>query len=176
MQRVVVVGSSGSGKTTVARELARTLGVKHVELDALHWGPDWTEASPDELREAVAREIDGGAGWVVDGGYHGKLGDFVLERADTVVWLDLPLGTCLIRLWHRTLHRLRHDVELWSGNRDTWRGAFWSRESLFWWTIRHHGARRRRAPARFARLPNLDVVRLRTPREVDAWLASETRE
>jgi adenylate kinase family enzyme len=175
VRRIVVVGSSGSGKTTVASELAERLGVKHVELDALHHGPNWTEASADELREAVSREIDGADGWVVDGGYHGKLGDFVLERADTVVWLDLPLRTCLIRLWHRTLHRIRDDVELWNGNRETWRGAFWGRESLFWFTIRIHRSRRRRWPARFAGLPRLDVVRLRTPREVDAFLARQAR-
>jgi hypothetical protein len=124
----------------------------------------------------VARELEGRDGWVVDGNYYGKLGDFVLERADTVVWLDLPLRTSLIRLWHRTLYRIRNDVELWNGNRDSWRGAFWGRESLFLFTIRVHNARRSRWPARFARLPNLDVVRLRTPRDVDAFLASEGRE
>ncbi len=102
--------------------------------------------------------------WVVDGNYSGKLGDFVLRQADTVVWLDLPLHTCLGRLWTRTTHRIRDDVELWNGNRETWRGAFWGRESLFWWTIRHHRGRRRRWPVRFAQLPNLTVVRLRTPR------------
>ena len=173
MQRVVVVGSSGSGKTTVAAALAQTLGVKHVEMDALHHGPNWTEASADELRAAATRELAGQDGWIVDGNYSGKLGDFVLLQADTVVWLDLPLRTCLVRLWHRTLHRVRNDVELWSGNRETWRGAFWGRESLFWWTIRHHAARRRRWPERFARLDHLDVVSLRTPREVDAWLATQ---
>ena len=91
MQRVVVVGSSGSGKTTVAAALAQTLGVKHVEMDALHHGPNWTEASADELRAAATRELAGHDGWIVDGNYSGKLGDFVLLQADTVVWLDLPL-------------------------------------------------------------------------------------
>lgn len=173
MRRVVVVGSSGSGKTTVARKLAATLGVSHVELDALHHRPNWTEATADELRVAVSREIEHLDGWVVDGNYYGKLGDFVLRQADTIVWLDLPLHTCLARLWTRTLHRIRGDVELWSDNRETWRGAFWGRDSLFWFTIRIHNARRRRWPARFARLSNLVVVRLRTPREVDAFLARQ---
>ena len=89
-----------------------------------------------------------------------------------MLFRSLPLRTCLVRLWHRTLHRVRNDVELWSGNRETWRGAFWGRESLFWWTIRHHAARRRRWPDRFARLPNLRVIRLRTPAEVDVLLAT----
>ena len=59
VERVVVVGSSGSGKTTVARALAERLDVHYVELDALHHKPNWTEASADELREAVHRELDG---------------------------------------------------------------------------------------------------------------------
>lgn len=172
MRRVVVGGSSGSGKTTVSRELAAKLGVHCVELDALHHGPNWTEATAEELRAAVARELDGRVDWVVDGNYQGKLGNFVLGQADTMVWLDLPLHTCLARLWRRTLQRVRDDVPLWNDNRESWRGAFWGRESLFWWTIRHHRRRRRVWPERFALLPELDVVRLRTPDEVEAFLAS----
>lgn len=175
VQCVVVVGSSGSGKTTVARALAERLDGHYVELDALHHKPNWTEAGPDELREAVTQELDGRDRWVVDGNYFGKLGYFILDQADTVVWLDLPLRTCLGRLWTRTQRRVRTNEELWSGNHETWRGAFWGRESLFWWTIRHHHARRRRWPVRFAGLPNLTVVRLRSPREVDALLSAASR-
>jgi adenylate kinase family enzyme len=172
VQRVVVVGSSGSGKTTVARALAERLGAHYVELDALHHRPNWTEASADELHDAVTRELDGRDRWVVDGNYHGKLGDFVLRQADAVVWLDLPLHTCLARLWTRTVRRIRTNEELWGGNRETWRGAFWGRDSLFWWTIRHHRSRRRRWPQRFAALPNLTVTRLRTPADVMRFLSA----
>ena len=172
MHRVSVVGPSGSGKTTVGRRLATLLDVPFVELDALHWGPNWSQASAEELRARVLAAIDGQKGWVVDGSYHSKLGDLVLQRADTLLWLDLPLRICLARLLRRTLERMRDDVELWSGNRETWRGAFWGRESLFWWTIRHFRRQRRIWPERLARHPNLNLVRLRTPREVDAFLAS----
>jgi hypothetical protein len=105
--------------------------------------------------------------WVVDGGYGGKLGDLVLERADLVVWLDLPLRTILSRLWRRTLHRIRNRVELWGGNRETWRGAFLSRESLFVWALKTHRARRRRYVERLARF---DMVRLRSQQEAESWL------
>ena len=99
-------GISGSGKTTFSAELARRLGVPHVELDALHWGADWTEASADELRARVAPVIAGDA-WVVDGSYSAKLGSLVADRAELVVWLDPPLAVTLRRLIRRTRARVR---------------------------------------------------------------------
>jgi hypothetical protein len=138
-----------------------------VELDALHWGPDWSEPSAEEFRARVEQALAGG-GWVADGGYHGKLGDLVLERAGLVVWLDPPLWAILGRLWARTLRRIRARDELWGGNRETWRGAFLSRNSLFLWALQTHRPRRRRYEQRLARF---DVVRLRSPAEIEAWLA-----
>jgi adenylate kinase family enzyme len=169
--KIAVVGTSGSGKTTVARELARRLGVLHVELDALFHGPDWTETPVDEFRRRVAAAT-GGSGWVVDGNYESKLGDLVLERADTVVWLDVPLHVALSRVTRRTIRRIRTGEELWSGNRESWRGGFFGWESMFVWTIRSHFRRRRQVPAQLARHPTVRVVRLRSPREVAAWLSN----
>jgi len=173
MRRVSVVGPSGSGKTAVGRRLAGLLDVTFVELDALHWGPNWSQASPEELRDSLVRALGGREAWVIDGSYYSKLGDLVLRQADTAVWLDLPLHTCLVRLCHRTVRRIRNDEELWAGNRESWRGAFWGRESLLWWTIRHYRRGRRVWPERFAEHPAVDVVRLRTPREVATWLATQ---
>jgi adenylate kinase family enzyme len=136
--KIAVIGTTCSGKTTVAKRLAEHHRVPHVELDALHWGPNWSEPSSEDFRARV-REPLATNGWVADGGYHGKLGDFVLEQADLVVdlvvWLDPPLWTILRRLWVRTLRRIRGRDELWSGNRETWRGAFLSRDSLFLWAL-----------------------------------------
>ena len=73
VRRVLVVGSSGSGKTTTARRIASELGVPHIELDAVHWGPDWTAATAGEMQERVREAIRPGA-WVVDGNYRSKIG------------------------------------------------------------------------------------------------------
>jgi adenylate kinase family enzyme len=162
-----VIGSSGSGKTTVAAELARRLGVPHVELDALHHGPHWTEATAEELRERVEAALAGLDGWVVDGNYMGKLGLWVVERADTILWLDLPLRTSLRRMWQRTSERIRGDVELWSGNKERWRNAFVGWNALFPFTVRAHFRRKWEWPRRLAHLP---VVRLRSAREVSRWV------
>src|SRR6266545_3515470 len=92
MRRVTVAGISGSGKSTFARGLAERLGVPYLELDELHHGPNWTEATADELRARVETAIAAAPeGWVIDGNYRNKLGDFVLAQADTFVWLELPL-------------------------------------------------------------------------------------
>src|SRR5947207_12507720 len=115
------MGGSCSGKTTLAGQLAERLGVPHIEIDALHHGPNWQEATAEELRARVDAALGGLDGWVVDGNYMGKLGLRIVEAADTVVWLDLPLHICLARMWRRTTSRIRGGVELWgTGNRETW--------------------------------------------------------
>ena len=167
MIRVAIVTSaSGSGGTTLGRELAHRLSVPFHELDAFHFGPDWTEATATELRARV-EPVLAEASWVVDGGYWGKLGDLVLERAELVVWLDVPRRIWLPRLVLRTLRRIMRRETLWSGNRETLRGAFFSRDSLLLYALRNFGRRRRRYPARLARFNH---VRLRSPREVERWL------
>jgi adenylate kinase family enzyme len=172
MRRVAVIGGSCTGKTTTSREVAARLGVPHIELDALHHDAGWQEAPAEVLQARVDAAIAAAPdGWVADGNYHGKLGTSVLERADTVVFLDLPYRTVLRRVLGRTLSRAFTGKELWNGNRETFRNAF-SRESIVWWVIRQHGSYRMKWPPRFEPLTHLTVVRLRSAREVRTWLQS----
>jgi hypothetical protein len=169
MRKVAVTASaSGSGKTTVGRELAARLGVPFVELDALVHGPNWTETPDDELRRLL-EPVLAGEGWVIDGGYRRKIGDLVLGQADVIAWIDLPLHVWLPRLLRRTVRRLRGTEEIWNGNRETLRGAIWGREALIPYALRMHFSRRRRYPTELARFP---VVRLRTQSEVAAFVES----
>jgi adenylate kinase family enzyme len=169
LRRVNVKGTPGSGKSTFAIELARRLELPYVELDALHHGPNWSEPTAEEFRARVREAMDARPdGWVIDGNYEGKLGDLLLAEADTIVWLDLPFHLKARRLWRRTIHRIRANVELWSGNRESWRGAFWGRDSLFWWTVKTHFRHRRTWPQRFA--GDERFVRLRSIAEAQAWL------
>ena len=172
-RRINVKGTSGSGKTTFAQELARRLGLPFVELDALHHGPNWAEPTDDEFRTRVREAIEAAPdGWVIDGNYERKLGELVLGPAEKIVWLDLPFALKVRRLWRRTIRRILDDVELWSGNKESWRGAFWGRDSLFWWMVKTHFRHRREWPARFAGDPRF--VRLRSVREAREWLDANT--
>lgn len=180
MRRVSVVGSTGTGKTTFARELAAILGVPHVELDALAWGPSWTLADAETL-QARARDAIAGDAWVVDGNYGGRgVRPLVWAKADTIVWLDFSLVVIYRRLWGRTLARIRDRRELWpgTGNRESIRDAFFSRESLFVWALRTYRARKRSYPPLLAAAEagGKFVVHFTRPADADRWLAQQRAE
>jgi adenylate kinase family enzyme len=168
--RIAVKGVSGAGKSTLSAELARRLGVPHVELDALHHGPNWSEPSAEEFRARVRAAMDAAAdrGWVIDGNYERKLDALVTDAADTVVWLDLPLPTLLLRLWRRTSRRITQNVELWNGNREAWSTALWGRDSLFIWAVRSYVRHQREWPGRYGSHPGF--VRLRSAEAARRWL------
>ena len=98
-QRILILGRTGSGKTTLARELAAARGVPHVELDSLYFGPDFSTAPPSILRERTSEAI-AGERWVTDGNKR-AVRDLVWPRADTVIWLDYGVHVSLWRLAKR---------------------------------------------------------------------------
>jgi len=168
VRRVAIIASaSGNGKTTLGRELASRLDVPFVELDAIVHGPNWTQLSDDGLRAALVPILPQ-PGWVIDGTYHGKIGTLVVDAADTIVWLDLPLRVWLPRLLRRTRRRIRGEERIFNDNRETWKTALVGRDALIPFALRSHFRRRREWPRRYA---GRNVVRLRTPQEVDAWLS-----
>ena len=171
MQRINVVGTSCSGKTTLARALSKRLDLPHVEMDALFWEPSWTPVPDAIFRTRVATALEGER-WVVDGGYS-PVRDVTWSRVDTVVWLDYPLRTVLRRWVHRTISRLRTREEFWpgTGNRERWDHIL-GPESLLWWILGTHRRRRRTMAAELAARPQLTRIRLRSPAEVERWLTT----
>jgi adenylate kinase family enzyme len=116
VQRISVVGNSGSGKTTVGKALAARLGVPFVELDSINHQPNWQPLPKAEFQARVA-EIVAGDGWVIDGNYR-AVQPQVWARADTVVWFDLPRSKVMRQVILRTLRRGLLRQELWNGNRE----------------------------------------------------------
>jgi adenylate kinase family enzyme len=172
VKRVAVMGGACAGKTTVSRRLAERLGVPHIELDSLHHDAGWTEAPPDVLQARVRAAFAAASeGWVCDGNYRTKLGDLVLEQADTLVFLDPPFARTFGRSLRRTVARTITREELWNGNREQIRFLF-TRYWIPWWVLQTHRRYSREIPERAAEHPHLDVVHLRSDDEVEAWLQS----
>ena len=172
MQRVSVVGTSGSGKTTLARQLAERLNCLHVELDAIHWQPNWQGLDAETFRKQVS-EATSGTAWIIDGNY-GTVRDIIWERAEVIVWLDYPLWLLVWRVFRRGVQRSLTREDLWNtGNRESLRQQLLSRDSLILWVLKTYRRRKRQIPAVLAKpeYAHLKLVRLHSPKETERWLA-----
>ncbi|MEZ6148107.1 MAG: hypothetical protein R3B91_22270 [Planctomycetaceae bacterium] len=172
MQRVTVIGTSCSGKTSFAKRLACALNCQHIELDAIHWGPNWTERPPDQVRSDV-NQLTTANTWVSCGNY-GYLRDIVWTRADTIIWLNYHFPIIWYRALRRTFRRSLGYEKMWHGNRETLRRAFLSRDSILLWVLKTYGGRRRTYPKLLARPENahLEQFVFHHPREAEKFLAS----
>jgi adenylate kinase family enzyme len=166
-RRIVVVGSSGSGKTTLAAALAVELGIPHVELDAIHWLPDWQGRSRDEFR-MLTREAVSAEAWVCDGNYS-PVRDIVWGRANTLIFLNYSFTLVLRRVLWRTIRRVFTRQRLYSGNRESFRQAFLSSDSIIWWMISTYRRRRKEYPRLFRHreYSGLRIIELRRPVSID---------
>ena len=173
MQRVSVVGNSGSGKTTFAAELARLIGAPHLELDSVFHQPGWEPLPEQDFRARVA-EFIAAPSWVVDGNYS-AVRDLVWSRADTVAWLDLPRWQVMRQVVGRTARRAARRAELWNGNVEPWSNFLHldpERSIIAWAWTRHQVYRDRYLRAMIgAGYPQLRFIRLTTPGEVREFLA-----
>ncbi len=172
-KRIVVIGTTSSGKSTLAKRLADQFALDFIELDALHWESNWREA-PDEVFRARADKYTRAERWIVAGNYL-QVRDIVWSRAEVVLWLDYSFPRVFWQLTVRTFRRGVLQEELWNGNREKlwWHFKLWSDESLYHWLFKTYWKRKREYPRLFAepRYAHLTVVRLGSPREAEDWLA-----
>jgi adenylate kinase family enzyme len=168
--RVVVVGTTCCGKTTFARRLAKALGVPHVELDALYWLPEWTPRQESEFRTLV-RDALAGDRWVIDGNY-GRLQDLIFNRATTLIWLNYSFPCVLFRGLKRTINRVLTGEAVYAGNRESFRRAFLSKDSILWWLVTTHHRRCRRYRLIFCGSThgNLEKLEFRRPTASERYL------
>ncbi len=175
MQRVSVVGNSGSGKSTTSKSLAHILHVPHIELDALHHLKQWEPIAPERFH-SLLEDVTSGERWVIDGNYRlvVQFGP-VWERADTVVWLDFPRSVVMRQIIIRSVRRVLLRQELWNGNREHFRNLVsWDpEESVIRWAWTHH----KDYKVRYTNAMNsqdfshIRFVRLQNRRQVETWLS-----
>jgi adenylate kinase family enzyme len=171
LARVAVVGTSGAGKTTFAARLAAALGSAHIELDALHWLPEWQERPDEDFRRLVVEAVAAGA-WVADGNY-AQARDLIWPRATSIVWLNYAFPIVFGRVAWRTCRRVVRRERLFAGNRESLFRALATRDSILWWTITTFAARRRefRALSQAGSLTGAAWLEFRRPAEADSLLA-----
>ena len=168
MERIVVLGTTGSGKSTFAKRVAKALGAKYVELDALHWHAGWRQAPPEEFRENLSLTLEQPA-WVVDGNYLSAR-DLIWPRATLIVWLDYGFARVFARLFRRSIRRLLNRELLFNGNRESARTLFLSRDSLFLWAIESHPQLSKQIPAALREYPHIHSQVFRHPSEAESFL------
>ena len=167
-QRVIVAGTSGSGKTHLAARIAAALQIPQIEIDALHHGPGWTRRSTFE--DDVA-EFARSPQWVTEWQY-AAVRPLLARRADLLVWLDLSRTRVMLQVTRRTLRRFLRQETLWNGNVEPplWT-VFLDRDHIIRWAWRTHGEMRSHVMALAAERPELTIVRLRDRAEVERWVA-----
>jgi adenylate kinase family enzyme len=171
LQRINLVGTSASGKSTLGRQLSKILGAPYTEMDVLFHEPNWTEAELEVFRERVASATAPDK-WVLDGNYHSKTHDIKWARATMIVWLDMPFSTNMYRAVCRAFNRAWTRQELWSGtgNRESFRQTFFSKDSMILWTATSYSRLRKRYSAIQSNPPaGVRFVRVSSPVEVDAF-------
>lgn len=173
-QHIVVIGTTSSGKSTLAKRLSERLGYDFIELDALHWEANWKEAELKIFRERVEKAVRSPA-WIVAGNYS-VVRDLIWPRAQAVIWLDYAFFLVFWRLLTRTIRRAVTREELWNGNRESfwWHLKLWSEESLFHWLFKTYWRRKREIPQLLS-LPehrHLQLIHLKDQAETDRWIKS----
>jgi adenylate kinase family enzyme len=170
VQRVIVCGISGSGKTTFARELAVRAGLPYHEMDALYHGPGWVPIATfeDDVAAIVARDR-----WVFDSHGYQQVRDLMWGQADTVVWLDYSRRVVMSRVLRRSFHRASTRRPMFNGNTETFRSWLDPEHPVQWaWT--QYDARRQDMLTRFAdpAYAHLDRITFTRTDQARAWLDS----
>ncbi len=165
--RIVVVGTSGAGKTAMATRIASAFGLPRIELDRLHWEPNWqalTETNPGAFIRRVNAATSGDA-WVCDGNY-GLVRDLIWGRATNLIWLDYGREVIMVRVIKRSVARAFSGTELWAGNKEDWRRWWRPSHPIRWaWSTWRRRRLEFEAILSSERHRHLTVLRLQSPRD-----------
>lgn len=173
MKFINIIGTTGSGKSTFARQLAQKQQLQYIELDNLLWLDDWQESTNEVLFLKLKIAMKNAAsGWVIDGLYTRTI-PIMMEKVDTVIWLDYPFHINLYRLTKRTFGRVISQKKLWedSNNRENFK-LMLSKESIFIWLIKSYPKNRKKYLALMQNpdYQHIHFIRLTSPQQAARFL------
>ncbi|MCW0372170.1 adenylate kinase [Xanthomonas sacchari] len=173
--KINVVGTSASGKSTLARLIAKELAIPYVEMDRLYWRPDWQGTPDDVFLKELERALAASADWVLDGNSN-RTRPVKWRDVDLVVWVDYGFLRTLFQAVARAFKRAWHKQELWpgTGNRESFRRAFFSRESIIIWMLKTWRSNRARYQADLhnPQYAHIRFVRIRRREQAEHLLAA----
>ena len=172
-QRINVVGTSSSGKTTFSKSLSAILGIDHIEIDQIFWGPNWYWPNDEEFFANLKENLKKKDAWILDGNYTRTI-PVKWEKVELVIWLDYSFTRTLLHALKRAIKRSITGEELWigTGNRETFKKSFFSKDSIILWTIKTH----RKVGFKYESYMNdkaysrIKFIRLRSPSEAECFL------
>ncbi len=168
MRRIAVVGASCSGKTTFADRLSQILQIPHIELDVLHWGPNWTIRDDFEINvlQMIEQEC-----WIVDGNYK-NVREAIFSKADSILWLNYSFHKVFARALKRTVPRVFSGETIYADNRETFFTTFFSSDSILWWVIKTHKQRKVEYSSLFSsqKFSHLNVFDFKHPKQCSNYL------
>ena len=126
MERILIIGCSGSGKSRLARILGKELGLPVVHLDQLWWQADWQNVTVEEFDSRLAMDLEMDR-WIIDGNYS-RTREARLSRCDTVIYLDFSRWVCLLGMCQRIMSnrgKTRPDMPAGCPERFSWEFVKW---------------------------------------------------
>jgi len=172
MKKINVIGTTGSGKSSFSKLLAKKLDYSYIQMDQLFWQPNWIESSDEEFTAKIAEAVSGNA-WVLDGNYS-RTNTIKWQNVDTIIWLDYSYPRTFYQLMTRTLCRIISKKELWpkTGNKESFKSAFLSRDSIIIWFFKNYGNNKYRYTKLMNAhcLPHVKFIRLGSPKDAKEFL------
>lgn len=170
MSRIVVIGSSCSGKSTFSQHLARKYNIEYIELDQLHWLPNWQERPDEEFRELV-NKATASVSWVVDGNYS-VARDLVWPRATKIIWLNHSFRLVLYRAITRSIVRALTKKKLFAGNVESFKQTFFSGDSIILWVLKTYHKKRKNYSEllKHAETKGVKIIEFNNQAQVDDFL------
>lgn len=170
-KRIVIIGTSCSGKTTFAEKLSSVINIQHIQLDELHWLPRWQERDDAEFRQLTRQAVQGD-NWVLDGNYS-ITRDIVWPRATIIIWLNYPLLLVFYQAIKRSIIRAVTKKTVCAGNTESLRQTFFSKDSMILYVLQTHQKRQKQYPQILANEANKNtqIIVCKSRREAELILS-----
>lgn len=171
--KILIVGTSGSGKSSLAKTLSKKIGILDVELDNLFWKANWTQSEPEEFRQKIINAISKANGFVIHGNYN-KVRDITWGNSNIVIWLDYSRSIVMWRVFKRSIFRILNNESLWAGNKESLKKTFFSKDSIILWAWNTYDLRKQQYEEliKNPEFKDLKILRFRHPSETENFVKS----